>query len=70
MSYTDQDVREGRLLMNDGRDNRLAMGDKLLSIAARGQDSDFERYCDEIDLSVRTARQSIQGIATCSSPTV
>ncbi|WP_327298993.1 hypothetical protein [Streptomyces sp. NBC_01197] len=58
MSYTDQDVREGRRLMNEGCENRLVIGDKLLAgTAAGGPDSAFDQYCDEIGLSPKTARQ-------------
>ncbi|MFJ4806959.1 hypothetical protein [Streptomyces murinus] len=57
MSYTDQDVRDGRRLVNDGRENRLVIGDKLLSITALGGEGVFGRYCDEISISPQTARQ-------------
>ncbi|MBV9022701.1 MAG: hypothetical protein JO362_02570 [Streptomycetaceae bacterium] len=68
MSYTDQDVREGRQLMDDGRQNRLVIGDKLLSVSALGQDGDFERYCEEISLSPRTARQYRHTARMCTPP--
>jgi hypothetical protein len=54
---TDQDVREGRRLMDDGRENRLVIGDKLLSVTVSGPDGVFDRYCDEISLNPRTARK-------------
>jgi len=57
MSYTDQDVREGRRLMNEGCENRLVIGDKLLSVTPSGPDGAFDQYCDEIGLSPRTARE-------------
>ncbi|MFF9922801.1 hypothetical protein ACF1HG_35420 [Streptomyces globisporus] len=57
MSYTDQDVREGRRLMNEGCQNRLGIGDKLLGVTPSGPDGVFDQYCDEISLSPRTARQ-------------
>jgi hypothetical protein len=36
MTYTDEDVREGRRLMDEGRENRLALGDKLLAVLPDG----------------------------------
>lgn len=68
MSYTDQDVREGRRLMDDGRENRLVIGDKLLSVTASGQDSAFDQYCDEISLNPRTARQYRHTARMCTPP--
>ncbi|KUL69409.1 MULTISPECIES: hypothetical protein [unclassified Streptomyces] len=68
MSYTDQDVREGRRLMDDGRENRLVIGDKLLSVTASGHDSAFDRYCDEISLNPRTARQYRHTARMCTPP--
>ncbi|PZT77891.1 hypothetical protein [Streptomyces sp. AC1-42W] len=68
MSYTDQDVREGRRLMDDGRDNRLVIGDKLLSVTASGGDGVFDRYCDEISLNPRTARQYRHTARMCTRP--
>lgn len=68
MSYTDQDVRDGRRLMDDGRENRLVIGDKLLSVTALGQDGAFDRYCDEISLNSRTARQYRHTARMCTPP--
>jgi hypothetical protein len=68
MNYTDQDVREGRRLMDDGRENRLVIGDKLLSVTASGQDSAFDQYCDEISLNPRTARQYRHTARMCTPP--
>ncbi|WP_030590974.1 hypothetical protein [Streptomyces globisporus] len=68
MSYTEQDVHEGRRLMDDGRENRLVIGDKLLSVTARGGDRDFDRYCDEISLNPRTARQYRHTARMCTPP--
>ncbi|MFG2546963.1 hypothetical protein ACGFOM_31495 [Streptomyces sp. NPDC048594] len=68
MSYTERDVREGRRLMDDGRENRLVIDDKLLSVTAAGQDSAFDRYCDEISLSPRTARQYRHTARMCTPP--
>ncbi|MFD5523431.1 hypothetical protein [Streptomyces virginiae] len=68
MSYTDQDVHDGRRLMNDGRDNRLVIGDKLLSVAAPGQDDALDRFCDEISLNPRTARQYRHTARMCTPP--
>ncbi|MEU9631586.1 hypothetical protein AB0D89_32995 [Streptomyces luteogriseus] len=68
MSYTEQDVREGRRLMGDGRENRLVIGDKLLSVTALGSDGDLDRYCDEISLSPRTARQYRHTARMCTPP--
>lgn len=68
MSYTDQDVREGRRLMNDGRENRLVIGDKLLSVTTTGQDVAFDRYCDEISLNPRTAHQYRHTARMCTPP--
>ncbi|MFI1285191.1 hypothetical protein ACH4U5_31290 [Streptomyces sp. NPDC020858] len=68
MSYTDQDVRDGRRLMNDGRDNRLVIGDKLLSVAPPGRDDAFDRFCDEISLNPRTARQYQHTARMCTPP--
>ncbi|MEU5437230.1 hypothetical protein AB0G73_28160 [Streptomyces sp. NPDC020719] len=68
MSYTDQDVREGRRLMDSGRENRLVIGDKLLSVTVPGQDGDFDRYCDEISLNPRTAREYRHTARMCTPP--
>ncbi|MCI3932106.1 hypothetical protein [Streptomyces sp. AN091965] len=68
MSYSDHDVHEGRRLMNDGRENRLVIGDKLLSVTAAGGDGDFDRYCDEISLSPRTGRQYRHTARLCTPP--
>ncbi|MFC9140907.1 hypothetical protein ACFTWM_03070 [Streptomyces bacillaris] len=68
MSYTDQDVRDGRRLMNDGRENRLVIGDKLLSVTTSGQDSVLDQYCDEISLSPRTAREYRHTARICTPP--
>ncbi|MFE5957021.1 hypothetical protein [Streptomyces rubiginosohelvolus] len=69
MSYTDQDVREGRRLMNEGCENRLVIGDKLLAVTAPGgQDSAFDQYCDEIGLSAKTARQYRHTARMCTPP--
>ncbi|MCF3167076.1 hypothetical protein IPZ64_09100 [Streptomyces violaceoruber] len=68
MSYTDQDVHDGRRLMNDGRENRLVIGDKLLSVTASGQDGVFDQYCDEISLNPRTARQYRHTARMCAPP--
>ncbi|MGV9222943.1 hypothetical protein ACWDPF_09710 [Streptomyces albogriseolus] len=68
MSYTEQDVHEGRRLMDDGRENRLVIGDKLLSVTALGGDGDFDRYCDEISLNPRTARQYRHTARMCTPP--
>ncbi|MFD4763261.1 hypothetical protein ACFWOJ_31735 [Streptomyces sp. NPDC058439] len=57
MSYTDQDVSEGRRMMNDDRENRLVIDDKLLSVTASGQDGVLDQFCEEISLSPQTARQ-------------
>ncbi|MEU7158891.1 hypothetical protein [Streptomyces chrestomyceticus] len=43
MSYTDQDVREGRQLMHEGLENRLVIGDKLLAVTPSGPDGAFDR---------------------------
>ncbi|MEU5582757.1 hypothetical protein ABZ791_28595 [Streptomyces huasconensis] len=43
MSYTDQDVREGRRPMNEGLENRLVIGDKLLAVTPSGPDGAFDR---------------------------
>ncbi|GGU61175.1 hypothetical protein [Streptomyces lavendofoliae] len=56
MSYTVRDVREVRTLMNVGRDNRLAIGDRLLAIAPPGNDACLSDFCNEVDLSIQTAR--------------
>lgn len=68
MSYTEQDVREGRRLMDDGRENRLVIGDKLLSVTAAGGEGVFDRYCDEISLNPRTARQYRHTARMCTPP--
>ncbi|MER5632639.1 hypothetical protein [Streptomyces nitrosporeus] len=69
MSYTDQDVREGRQLMNEGCENRLVIGDKLLTVTAPGgPDSAFDQYCDEIGLSPKTARQYRHTARMCTPP--
>ncbi len=54
MTYTDQDVREGRRLMDEGRQNRLAIGDKLLTVAELNNDSVFEKFCGRIGLAPAT----------------
>lgn len=66
MSYTDQDVREGRSLMNKGRGNRLAIGDKLLVIAASGGEATLDRYCEEIGLGPQLAREYRQTARMCT----
>ncbi|QHA06016.1 hypothetical protein GQF42_24435 [Streptomyces broussonetiae] len=68
MSYTEQDVREGRRLMDNGRENRLVIGDKLLSVTIPGQDGAFDRYCDEISLNPRTAREYRHTARMCTPP--
>ncbi|MFD5972296.1 hypothetical protein [Streptomyces bacillaris] len=69
MSYTDQDVREGRRLMNEGCENRLVIGDKLLAVAAPGgPNSAFDQYCDEINLNPKTARQYRHTARMCTPP--
>lgn len=65
MSYTDQDVRHGRQLMNDLRGNKLALGDKLLAIPAEPA---FETYCREIGLSLRSARDYRHVSRLCTEP--
>lgn len=57
MSYTEQDVREGRRLMDEGRDNRLAIGDKLLAIAGLSNDGVFEEFCGRIGLAPWTGKE-------------
>lgn len=56
MTYTDEDVREGRRLMDEGRDNRLAIGDKLLAVAGLNNDGVFEEFCSRIGLTPATGR--------------
>ncbi|KUM75876.1 hypothetical protein [Streptomyces griseorubiginosus] len=68
MSYTDQDVREGRRLMNEGCENRLVIGDKLLSVTPSGPDGAFDQYCDEIGLSPRTGREYRHTARMCTPP--
>jgi hypothetical protein len=68
MSYTDQDVCDGRRMMNDGRENRLVIGDKLLSVAASGQDGVLDQFCDEISLNPRTALQYRHTARICTPP--
>jgi len=68
MSYTDQDVREGRRLMDDGRENRLVIGDKLQAVTVSGEDGVFDRYCEEISLNPRTARQYRHTARMCTPP--
>lgn len=68
MSYTDQDVREGRSLMNKGRGNRLAIGEKLLAITASGDEAAFDQYCDEISIGPRLAREYRQTARMCTPP--
>ncbi|MGW1659195.1 hypothetical protein [Streptomyces atratus] len=69
MSYTDQDVREGRRLMNEGCENGLVIGDKLLTVTAPGgPDSAFDQYCDEISLNPKTARQYRHTARMCTPP--
>ncbi|MFE3475733.1 hypothetical protein ACFXOI_29635 [Streptomyces bacillaris] len=68
MSYTEQDVHEGRRLMDDGRENRLVIGDKLLSVTVMGGNGDFDQYCDEISLNPRTARQYRHTARMCTPP--
>nr|BFD92089.1 hypothetical protein KitaXyl93_34490 [Kitasatospora sp. Xyl93] len=57
MTYTDEDVREGRRLMDEGRENRLAIGDKLLAVAGLNSDSVFEEFCGRIGLTPFTGRE-------------
>ncbi|WP_327357940.1 hypothetical protein [Streptomyces sp. NBC_01304] len=69
MSYTDQDVREGRRLMNEGCQNRLGIGDKLLGVTAPGgPEGTLDQYCDEISLSPRTARDYRHTARMCTPP--
>ncbi|MEV0444808.1 hypothetical protein AB0I84_04595 [Streptomyces spectabilis] len=68
MSYTEQDVHEGRRLMDDGRQNRLVIGDKLLSVTAQGSDRDCERYCDAISLHPNTGRTYRHTARICTPP--
>ncbi|MDI3420439.1 hypothetical protein [Streptomyces luteolus] len=68
MSYTDQDVREGRRLMDDGRENRLVIGDKLLAVSPANPDGAFDRFCDEISLNPRTARHYRHTARLCTAP--
>ncbi|MEV0535488.1 hypothetical protein [Kitasatospora sp. NPDC050463] len=56
MSYTDEDVREGRRLMNEGRTNRLAVGDQLVAVTGLDDGRLFEEYCSCISLAPRTGR--------------
>lgn len=56
MSFTDEDVRDGRRLMDAGRANRLAIGDKLAAVAGLDDDRCFEEYCGRIGLAPRTGR--------------
>lgn len=56
MTYTDGDVREGRRLMDEGRENRLAIGDKLLAVAGLDNDGAFEEFCGRIGLSPASGR--------------
>ncbi|MFF6852482.1 hypothetical protein [Streptomyces antimycoticus] len=51
MTCTDEDVREGRRLMDEGRDNRLSLGEKLLAVAGLNNDSVFEEFCGRIGLA-------------------
>ena len=64
MSYTEQDVREGRRLMDDLRGNKLALGDKLLGIS---DDPAFEAFCREIGLSQRSARDYCHVARMCTA---
>ncbi|MBB5939515.1 hypothetical protein [Streptomyces zagrosensis] len=57
MTYTEQDVCEGRRLMDEGRENRLAIGDKLLAVAGLNNDSVFEEFCGQIGLAPATGRE-------------
>ncbi|WJV51737.1 hypothetical protein [Streptomyces flavofungini] len=68
MSYTDQDVREGRALMNEGCENRLVIGDKLQAVTAIGGDGVFDRFCEEISLNPRTARGYRHTARICTPP--
>jgi hypothetical protein len=56
MTYTEQDVREGRRLMDQGRQNRLEIGDQLLAVAGLNNDSVFEEFCGQIGLAPATGR--------------
>ncbi|MEU8727658.1 hypothetical protein [Streptomyces antimycoticus] len=57
MTCTDEDVREGRRLMDEGRDNRLSLGEKLLAVAGLNNDSVFEEFCGRIGLAPATGRE-------------
>ncbi|MGW7283024.1 hypothetical protein ACWGIV_33110 [Streptomyces sp. NPDC054844] len=62
-------MREGRRLMNEGCENRLVIGDKLLTVTAPGgPDSAFDQYCDEISLNPKTARQYRHTARMCTPP--
>ncbi|WP_434593662.1 hypothetical protein [Streptomyces sp. A5-4] len=66
MSYSDQDVAEGRGLVVGGRVNRLAIGDKLLSVTAGAGEGVLDAYCDDICLSARTGRDYRQTARLCT----
>ncbi|MFF3748818.1 hypothetical protein [Streptomyces kronopolitis] len=57
MTCADGDVHEVRRLMDEGRENRLALGDKLLAVAGLNNDSVFEEFCGLIGLAPATARE-------------
>ncbi|MFF4731672.1 hypothetical protein ACFY3M_41555 [Streptomyces mirabilis] len=61
-------MHEGRRLMNEGCENRLVIGDKLLSVVPSGPDGAFDQYCDEISLSPRTAREYRHTAHMCTPP--
>ncbi|MBV6696968.1 hypothetical protein KV557_07500 [Kitasatospora aureofaciens] len=69
MTYTDEDVREGRRLMDEGRENRLALGDKLLAVAGLNSDSVFEEFCGRIGLAPFTGRE-YRHTARMATPTI
>jgi nucleoside phosphorylase len=68
MRFTDQDVHEGRRLMNQGRANRLEIGDLLLAIAVSEQDGSLDEFCERIGLNPRTAREYRYTARMCTPP--
>ncbi|GAA1927452.1 hypothetical protein GCM10009716_39340 [Streptomyces sodiiphilus] len=55
--------------MKVGCENRLVIGDKLLTVTTPGgPDSVFDRYCDKISLNPKTARQYRHTARMCTPP--
>lgn len=56
MSYSNDHVQAGRVLVNKGSVYRLELGDMLLAVTAGGGDGVLDAFCDAIGLGSRSGR--------------